>query len=573
MSFNASFAKIGDILVHQNRITQSQLDDALEEQKKSNEKLGKILIDKKLISEAQYVEAYAKQENKSHVLENDLLMLLNENVSLLSEDFSREHHVLAMEKTSAGLLRVAMEDPDNLDAEDGIKKITGLNVEIVIAGHDAIESAINKLYGTIKQKDEIKSAISNISVISGDDEDSDEVDLGDENVSSEDAPFVKLVNLMLTQAIKEDSTDIHIEPGKNEVNIRIRIDGVLVKIMSPPITSLNGMITRIKILSKLNIAEHRLPQDGRMRLKMNEKEIDVRVSILPTVHGEKAVLRLLGGGEKKLNLTNLGFPEKKLTIFKKWIKQPYGMVIISGPTGSGKSTTLYAALQQIKSESINITTVEDPVEYQIPGINQIQVHDAIGLTFAAALRSILRQDPDVLLIGEIRDQETADIAVKFSMTGHLVFSTVHANDATSTISRLLDLGVPPFLLGSSLNLIMAQRLVRTIDVNEKEIVEPDEEKISRLGISKAKSKSMKFYKGNPTQRNHNTGYKGRTAIHEILEVNASIREMIFNELSESDIKKQAMANGMTPLRDAGIDKITEGITTVDEILRATVEDI
>ena len=573
MSFNASFAKIGDILVHQNSITQSQLDDALEEQKKSNEKLGKILINKKLISEAQYVEAYAKQENKSHVLENDLLMLLNENVSLLSEDFSREHHVLAMEKTSAGLLRVAMEDPDNLDAEDGIKKITGLNIEIVIAGHDAIESAINKLYGTIKQKDEIKSAISNISVISGDDEDSEEVDLGDENVSSEDAPFVKLVNLMLTQAIKEDSTDIHIEPGKNEVNIRIRIDGVLVKIMSPPMTSLNGMITRIKILSKLNIAEHRLPQDGRMKLKMNEKEIDVRVSILPTVYGEKAVLRLLGGGEKKLNLTNLGFPEKKLTIFKKWIKQPYGMVIISGPTGSGKSTTLYAALQQIKSESINITTVEDPVEYQIPGINQIQVHDAIGLTFAAALRSILRQDPDVLLIGEIRDQETADIAVKFSMTGHLVFSTVHANDATSTISRLLDLGVPPFLLGSSLNLIMAQRLVRTIDVNEKEIVEPDEEKISRLGISKAKSKSMKFYKGNPTQRNHNTGYKGRTAIHEILEVNASIREMIFNELSESDIKKQAMANGMTPLRDAGIDKITEGITTVDEILRATVEDI
>ena len=303
MSFNASFAKIGDILVHQNNISQAQLDDALEQQKESNEKLGKILIDKKLITEAQYVEAYAKQENKSHALENDLLMLLNENVSLLSEDFAREHHVIAMEKTSAGLLRVAMEDPDNLDAEDGIKKITGFNIEIVIAGHDAIESAINKLYGTIKQKDEIKSAISNISVVSGDDEDSDEVDLGDENVSSEDAPFVKLVNLMLTQAIKEDSTDIHIEPGKNEVNIRIRIDGVLVKIMSPPITSLNGMITRIKILSKLNIAEHRLPQDGRMKLKMNEKEIDVRVSILPTVHGEKAVLRLLGGGEKQLNLT------------------------------------------------------------------------------------------------------------------------------------------------------------------------------------------------------------------------------------------------------------------------------
>ena len=572
MSFNASFAKIGDILVHQNNISQAQLDDALEQQKESNEKLGKILIDKKLITEAQYVEAYAKQENKSHALENDLLMLLNENVSLLSEDFAREHHVLAMEKTSAGLLRVAMEDPDNLDAEDGIKKITGFNIEIVIAGHDAIESAINKLYGTIKQKDEIKSAISNISVVSGDDEDSDEVDLGDENVSSEDAPFVKLVNLMLTQAIKEDSTDIHIEPGKNEVNIRIRIDGVLVKIMSPPITSLNGMITRIKILSKLNIAEHRLPQDGRMRLKMGDQEIDVRVSILPTIHGEKAVLRLLGSGGKELNLSNLGFPDNKLTTFKKWIAQPYGMVIISGPTGSGKSTTLYAALQEIKNETINITTVEDPVEYQVPGINQIQVHDSIGLSFSTALRSILRQDPDVLLIGEIRDEETADIAVKFSMTGHLVFSTVHANDAPSTISRLLDLGIPPFLLGSSLNLIMAQRLIRTIDTNEKETHSPTSDQIKRLGLSSSEASKIKFFKGNPTPQNHNTGYKGRTAIHEILEVNSSIREMIFEKRSEFEIRNQAIKNGMTPLREAGIDKIKKGTSTIEEILRATVED-
>ena len=342
--------------------------------------------------------------------------------------------------------------------------------------------------------------------------------------------------------------------------------------MSPPITSLNGMITRIKILSKLNIAEHRLPQDGRMKLKMGSKEIDVRVSILPTVHGEKAVLRLLGSGDKELNLSNLGFPDNKLTKFKKWINQPYGMIIISGPTGSGKSTTLYAALQEIKSDTINITTVEDPVEYQIPGINQIQVHDAIGLSFAAALRSILRQDPDVLLIGEIRDQETADIAVKFSMTGHLVFSTVHANDAPSTISRLLDLGIPPFLLGSSLNLIMAQRLVRTIDSNEKIEDTPSNDQLQRLGISE-NANQMSFYKGNPTQQNHNTGYKGRTAIHEILEVNSSIRKMIFEEKSEFEIKSQAVKNGMTPLREAGIDKIKEGVSTVEEILRATVEDV
>ena len=570
MTFNPQFQKVGDILVYEKIITEDQLQKALSEQKESKEKLGQILINQSIINEAQLVKAYSQQMGHKHVLENDLLVLSEDNVSLLSEEFARENHVIAMKKTDSGIL-VAMEDPEDLDAIDGVRKITGLNPEIVIAGRSAIENAINKLYGTIKQSDEIESAISNISVISGDEDDSDEIDLAEENVSAEEAPFVKLVNLMLAQAIKESSTDIHVEPGKTEVNIRIRIDGVLSKIMSPPITSLNGMITRIKILSKLNIAEHRLPQDGRMKLKMGPKEIDVRVSILPTVHGEKAVLRLLGSGDKELNLSNLGFPDNKLTKFKKWINQPYGMIIISGPTGSGKSTTLYAALQQIKSDTINITTVEDPVEYQIPGINQIQVHDSIGLSFASALRSILRQDPDVLLIGEIRDQETADIAVKFSMTGHLVFSTVHANDAPSTISRLLDLGIPPFLLGSSLNLIMAQRLVRTIDPNEKEQDSPSKEELQRLGISE-NANQMTFYKGKPTQQNHNTGYKGRTAIHEILEVNSSIREMIFEGKSEFEIKDQAIKNGMTPLREAGIDKIKEGVSTVEEILRATVED-
>ena len=570
MAFNPQFQKVGDILVYENIITEVQLQKALSEQKESKEKLGQILISQGIINEAQLVKAYSQQMGHKHVLENDLLVLSEDNVSLLSEEFARDNHVIAMKKTDSGIL-VAMEDPEDLDAIDGIRKMTGLNPEIVIAGRSAIENSINKLYGTIKQSDEIESAISNISVIGGDEDDSDEVDLAEENVSAEEAPFVKLVNLMLSQAIKEGSTDIHVEPGKKEVTIRIRIDGVLTKIMSPPIASLNGMITRIKILSKLNIAEHRLPQDGRMKLKMGPKEIDVRVSILPTVHGEKAVLRLLGGGDKELNLSNLGFPNNKLSKFKKWINQPYGMIIISGPTGSGKSTTLYAALQEIKSDSINITTVEDPVEYQIPGINQIQVHDAIGLSFSTALRSILRQDPDVLLIGEIRDEETADIAVKFSMTGHLVFSTVHANDAPSTISRLLDLGIPPFLLGSSLNLIMAQRLVRTIDPNEKEEDTPSNEKLQRLGISE-NANQMTFYKGKPTQKNHNSGYKGRTAIHEILEVNSSIREMIFEGKSEFEIKDQAIKNGMTPLREAGINKIKEGVSTVEEILRATVEN-
>ena len=343
--------------------------------------------------------------------------------------------------------------------------------------------------------------------------------------------------------------------------------------MTPPASSLNGIVTRIKILSKLNIAEHRLPQDGRMKIKTSSRDIDVRVSILPTVHGEKVVLRLLGSGKLSLNLGNLGFEENKLTTFKKWINQPYGMIIISGPTGSGKSTTLYAALQEIHSEGINITTVEDPVEYQLPGINQVQMHDEIGLNFSASLRSILRQDPDVLLIGEIRDEETANIAVKFSMTGHLVFSTVHANDATSTIARLLDLGIPPFLLGSSLNLVMAQRLVRTIDKDNKESYSPTNDELDLISFPKDKQNSTKFFRGIPNRDNHNTGYKGRTAIHEILEVDNPMKKLIFDGANQNEIKKEAIRNGMTPLRAAGISKIESGDTTIEEVLRATVEDI
>jgi type IV pilus assembly protein PilB len=337
-------------------------------------------------------------------------------------------------------------------------------------------------------------------------------------------------------------------------------------------TSLNGMVARIKILSKLNIAEHRVPQDGRMKIKTSNREIDVRVSILPTVHGEKVVLRLLGSGEKTLTLTNLGFPKSKLKVFRNWISKPYGMVIISGPTGSGKSTTLYAALQEIKSEGINITTVEDPVEYQVPGINQVQIHEKIGLNFSASLRSILRQDPDVLLIGEIRDEETANIAVKFSMTGHLVFSTVHANDAPSTIMRLLDLGIPPFLLGASLNLIMAQRLIRTIDPENKEKCTPNEGDLDRINFPKDKRSNTQFYKGIPDRSNHNTGYKGRTAIHEIIEVNRNMKQLIFDNANQNEIFEVAKKNGMTPLRNAAIEKLIDGTTSVDEVIRATVED-
>ncbi len=571
-NFNPQFQRIGDILLHDNIISQEDLNKALSQQKNSNDKLGHILIKLGMITEEDLINAYSQQMGKEPIGFEDILKANLEVTALLSEEFAKEKNIIALNKT-AGSIIVVMSDPEDLSTLDAVKKLTQLNPEIRLSADNNITKALDILYGKIKKSGEVESAISSISVVRGDEEDGDEVNLLEtEEVSAEDAPFVKLVNLILLEAIKEGSTDIHIEPGRDEVNVRIRIDGVLVKIMSPPANSLNGIVARIKILSKLNIAEHRLPQDGRMKLKTSERDIDVRVSILPTVHGEKIVLRLLGSGSKTLTLQNLGFPDKKLQIFRKWINQPYGMVIISGPTGSGKSTTLYASLMEIMSEQINITTVEDPVEYQIPGINQVQMHDDIGLNFTASLRSILRQDPDVLLIGEIRDAETADIAVKFSLTGHLVFSTVHANDAPSTITRLLDLGIAPFLLGSSLNLIMAQRLVRTIDEKNKEKYTPTSDELKSVNLSNKDAQSVDFFKGKPTTDNHQTGYKGRTAIHEILEVNNDMRQLIYDGSSQNEIKKLSIKNGMTSLRDAGIEKIKTGVTTIEEVLRATVED-
>jgi len=569
--FNPQFEKLGNILIHQKLITDDQLESALSEQKTSKDKLGHVLIKQGSITENDLIEVYANQLGYRHILEDDLLKAPEEVVKLLPEDFAVENNVLPLNKSDTTFL-VAMEDPEDLVILDSIKKLTRLNPEVVVAGRSAIKSAIENIYGIIRQTGEVEDIISNISIVSGDDDDQEEVDLSTEQVSAEEAPFVKLVNLILIEAIKEGSTDIHIEPGVKNVTVRIRIDGVLVKIMSPPMSSLNGMVTRIKILSKLNIAEKRLPQDGRMKIKSGDNEIDVRVSILPTVHGEKVVLRLLGSGNVNLNLTTLGFPTNKLTIFRKWINQPYGMVLISGPTGSGKSTTLYAALAELQSEGTNITTVEDPVEYQIDGINQIHVREAIGLTFSSSLRSILRQDPDILLIGEIRDAETADIAVKFSLTGHLVFSTVHANDAPSTVTRLLDIGIPPYLLGSCLNLVMAQRLVRTICKDCKEPYSPTNEELKKVSLTRDQIKDAPISQGKGCKNCRGTGYKGRTAIHEILEINKDVRPLIFQNENEKIIQEKAIETGMTPLRSAGIEKILTGETTFFEVQRSTVED-
>ena len=447
-----------------------------------------------------------------------------------------------------------------------------MNPEVLVAGPTALNRALDQIYGKIRQAGEVEEAVENIKVISGDDDNQEEVDLSPDKVSSEDAPIVKLVNLILQEAIKERATDIHLEPQQDVVIVRIRIDGVLQTIMTPPSSSLSGLVTRIKILSNLNIAERRLPQDGRFTIKASNREIDVRVSILPTVYGEKTVLRLLDKSGFGFNLKSLGFEDKMHSIFRRVISQPYGMVVVSGPTGSGKSTSLYASLKEIKNESTNITTVEDPVEYQLEGINQVQVHDSIGLSFGSSLRSILRQDPDILLIGEIRDEETADIAVKFSLTGHLVFSTVHANDAASTVTRLLDIGIKPFLVGSCLNLVMAQRLVRTICDNCKEEYTPTKEELNRINLEESRLKGKKLFQGKGCSHCRNTGYHGRTGIFELIPMSREIRGLIFDNSNEDIIRQKALEEGMITLRESGIDKVLQGSTTIAEVLRSTVED-
>ena len=569
--FNPQFQKIGEILVHAGKIDESKLNSALAEQKKSNEKIGQVLISMGVIDEDDFITAFSIQMGYPKA-DNFLLLEADQDaVRLIPEDFARTNSVLAVKKSDKAIT-IVMEDPEDIATIDSVKRLTGLDTDIVVVGSELLNKAMDQLYGEITKAGQVEEAIQGITVISGDEDSSEEVDLSPENASEEDAPIVKLVNLILQEAIKERATDIHVEPQEKKVNVRIRIDGVLQIIMTPPSTSLSGLVTRIKILSKLNIAEKRLPQDGRFSIKTAAKDIDVRVSILPTVYGEKIVMRLLDKSGFDFNLTTLGFPKKNLGVFKKVISQPYGMVVVSGPTGSGKSTSLYAALKQIKDERTNITTVEDPVEYQLDGISQVQVFDDIGLTFESTLRSILRQDPDILLIGEIRDAETADIAVKFSLTGHLVFTTVHANDAPGTLTRLLDIGIAPFLVGSCLNLVMAQRLVRKLCEKCKEEYTPTVEEIALIGLTK-KVVKKKLFKRKGCADCRNTGYRGRTAIFEMIPMARELRKLVFDNANEDEIRQAAIKNGMVTLRDAGNERVLDGTTSVEEVLRSTVEDL
>ncbi len=570
--YNPQFEKIGKILMLEGFIGEDQLEQALEHAPGMGARLGRVLMELGFISEDNLVAGLAKQMGVDFLTSEEILTASQEAVRVLNEDFARANIVIPV-RIEDGILHVAMADPDDIVAVDNIKKSTDFTVKLHLGGEQTIIDAIGRTYVKIRKTHDVEGAIEDLQFLA--DPDAESADAGmeiDVEKDEKDAPLVKLVTLMITEAIQDRATDIHVEPQDTHVRVRYRIDGVLMEVMTPPLSSLQGIVSRIKILSKLNIAERRLPQDGRFTVKMPDREVDVRVSILPTVLGEKVVMRLLDKSGFSLDLRNLGFPEDRLRTFERWIRQPYGMVIISGPTGSGKSTTLYASLNEIKSIQDNITTVEDPVEYQISGINQVQLRDKIGLTFAASLRSILRQDPDTLLIGEIRDPETADIAIKFALTGHLVFTTLHANDAPSTITRLIDLDVAEFLAGSVVNLVMAQRLVRKICKKCIEEYTPTEEDWHLIGEDPGKHQGVKLYRGTGCAHCRNTGYAGRTGIFEILEVKQNIRKLIFNKANQEEIREQAVENGMISLHNAGLQKMLEGVTTLEEVKRATVED-
>jgi type IV pilus assembly protein PilB len=564
------FEKIGDILIRKGYLDKPKLQQALS-QNYMDKKVGEVLISMNMITEDQLTESLAEQAGVDFLKSDQILVADEKACRLVSEDFAKANRLIPI-SIEGNTVLVAMADTEDIVVLDNLKKsMTGKSLVTRMGGERAIAEAIERMYVRIRKSSEVSDAIGEMEFMA--DPDADNRDQGLEvDATVTDSPIVKLVNLMLSEAIKERATDVHVEPEEKETRVRYRVDGVLVETMRIPNQNHPAVISRIKIISKLNIAERRLTQDGRFTIKTADREVDVRVSILPTVHGEKVVMRLLDKSGFMLDLRNLGFRDYELGIFSHWIQQPYGMVIISGPTGSGKSTTLYAALTEIKSVADNITTVEDPVEYQVPGINQVQVREKIGLTFAAALRSILRQDPDTLLLGEIRDHETADMAIKFALTGHLVFSTLHANDAPTTITRYIDLGIPPFLVGSCLNLVMAQRLVRTICKNCKTArpSTPEDWLALHEDPDKYTGKDIYYGKGCPVCRN--SGFRGRSGIFEILEIRQDIRKMIYDNANQQLIREKAIANGMIPLRDAGIARVLDGTTALSEVKRATVED-
>jgi type IV pilus assembly protein PilB len=570
--------KIGEFLVKSSLITSEQLEKALDEQKQTGGRIGEHLIRLGYVTEEDILDCLSQQYGVPSI--NLRHFEIDESIiRLIPADVARKYQFIPVSKTGA-TLTVAMGDPTNVFAMDDITFITGYRVEPVVASEEALREAIDKYYGTTHAL-ELKKVMEDLQTVDDsalevlDEEDIDELaDITDLEASADEAPVVRLVNLILTDALKRGASDIHIEPYEKIYRVRFRIDGVLSEVMNPPMKLREAIASRIKILSKLDIAEKRLPQDGRIKIKMKYlgklKELDFRVSTIPTMHGEKIVMRLLDKDMLMLDMTKLGFEKGSLKNFEEAIFKPYGMVLVTGPTGSGKTNTLYSAISRINTPEVNIMTCEDPVEFQLPGINQVQMKESIGLNFAAALRSFLRQDPNIVLVGEIRDFETAEIAIKAALTGHLVLSTLHTNDAPSTINRLMNMGIEPFLVATSVNLVVAQRLIRRICQNCKQEEDVPVQALLNVGFSETEAPQIQLYKGRGCEQCSQRGYKGRVGLFEVMEISEDIRELVLSGASAVELRRRAIEEGMIGLRQSGLQKIREGVTTIEEVVRETV---
>ena len=610
-------AKLGEILVRENLITSQQLKEALDYQRTNGGRLGTNLVKMGMISDDVITAVLARQYGVPSI-NLDLFHIEPDVIRLISQEVALKYSILPISKMGP-TLTLAMADPTNVFAIDDVKFMTNLNVEPVIASETSIQIAIGKYYGGATQIDIFDAAFaveaekmtarngkngharngvpapkegerlsdSDLSVsledidFEGHDadelevlQDNEEIDLTQLARASEDAPVVRLVNVLLVDSLRRGASDIHVEPYEKDFRIRFRIDGVLYDVMHPPMKMRDPLISRLKILSKLDISEKRLPQDGRIKIKVKvddrSRELDFRVSTLPTLFGEKVVLRLLDKDKLMLDMTKLGFEPESLEKFKRNISNPYGMVLVTGPTGSGKTNTLYSALQALNTPETNIMTAEDPVEFNLHGINQVQMKEQIGLNFAAALRSFLRQDPNIVLVGEIRDFETAEIAIKAALTGHLVLSTLHTNDAPSTISRLVNMGIEPFLVATSVNIIQAQRLIRTICKNCKEETHVPVEGLIEIGFSPEEANDLKVYRGRGCKNCNGTGYKGRIGLYEVMEITEELRELIIIGASAMELRRKAIDLGMITLRESGLYKLRDGVTTIEEVVKETV---
>jgi type IV pilus assembly protein PilB len=568
--------RLGEILLKESLITQDQLDKALEFQRSNGGKLGSCLTKMGFITDDDITGVLSRQYGVPSI--NLKYYEIDPNViKLIPQDTALRYQVVPLSRVGS-VLTIAMTDPTNVFAMDDIKFMTGFNVEPVVASESAIGEAIGRFYGGgASSHEELSNLMKDL--VDEDQElelaaEEQELDAASLERAAEEAPIIKLVNLILTDSVKRGASDIHVEPYETEMRVRFRVDGVLQTVMNPPMKLRDAITSRMKIMAKLDIAEKRLPQDGRIMIKYKadgrKKELDFRVSTVPTLYGEKIVLRLLDKENLRLDMTKLGFEPESLKKFERNILKPYGMVLVTGPTGSGKTNTLYSSVARLNQVDTNIMTAEDPVEFQLSGINQVQMKEQIGLNFAAALRAFLRQDPNIILVGEIRDFETAEIGVKAALTGHLVLSTLHTNDAPSTISRLMNMGIEPFLVATSVNLICAQRLVRRICVNCKEELEVPEQALIDAGYTPEEVKTTKIYHGKGCSTCSKGGYKGRTGLYEVMEINDELRELILVGASALELKKKAIEQGMITLRRSGLIKVALGQTTMEEVLRETV---